>query len=93
MTLRLLDPTNETKALAIEPAVRPPSLKGKTVGFISNGKEGTKSYFAHLERMLREDFGVGEVVWRTKSNFSAPADPHIVDEIKKWQAAVTGVGD
>jgi hypothetical protein len=33
------------------------------------------------------------VVWRTKSNYSAPADPYIVDEIRRWQAVITGVGD
>ena len=91
--IRVLDPTNEMKAAGIEPAPRLPSLAGKTVGFISNGKEGTKGYFAHLDRMLREELGVGEVVWRTKSNYSAPADRHIVDEIARWQAVVTGVGD
>jgi len=32
-------------------------------------------------------------VWCTKSNYSAPADAHIVDEIKRWHAAVAGVGD
>ena len=69
------------------------SLAGKTVGFISNGKEGTKGYFAHLDRMLREELGVAQVEWRTKSNYSAPADRHIVDEIAMWQAVVTGVGD
>ena len=93
MRLQVLDPTNETKAAGVEPAVRPPSLQGKTVGFISNGKEGTKGYFAHLERMLREELGVADVVWRTKSNYSAPADAYIVDEIKRWHAVVAGVGD
>lgn len=93
MILRVLDPTNELNAVGGQAAARLSSLEGKTVGFISNGKEGTKGYFAQLERLLREDFGVAEVVWRTKSNYSAPADPHIVDEIKKWHAAVTGVGD
>jgi hypothetical protein len=93
MTLRVFDPSNEMKAAGGEPAARPSSLQGKTVGFISNGKEGTKGYFAHLERMLRQEFGVADVAWRTKSNYSAPADAHIVDEIKKWHAVVTGVGD
>ena len=65
----------------MQPAARPSSLKGKTVGFISNGKEGTKGYFAQLERMLREELGVADVILRTKSNYSAPADAHIVDEI------------
>ena len=89
----MLDPTNEMKAAGVRPAPRPSSLAGKTVGFISNGKEGTKGYFAHLERMLREELGVADVVWRTKSNYSAPADAHIVDEIRNWHAVVTGVGD
>jgi hypothetical protein len=93
MILRVLDPTNEAKAAGGQPAPRPLSLNGKTVGLISNGKEGTKGYFAHLDRMLREDLGVANVVWRTKSNYSAPADRHIIDEIKTWHAVVAGVGD
>jgi hypothetical protein len=93
MTLQVLDPTNETKAAGAQPAPRLSSLQGKTVGFISNGKEGTKGYFTHLERMLREELGVADVVWRTKSNYSAPADAYIVDEIKRWHAVVAGVGD
>jgi hypothetical protein len=91
--MRVLDPTNEMKAAGIAAAPRLPSLAGTTVGFISNGKEGTKGYFTHLERMLRDELGVAHVAWRTKSNYSAPADQHIVDEIARWQAVVTGVGD
>ena len=36
--------------------------------------------------MLREEYGVAKVVRRTKSNYSAPADAHIVAEIKQWDA-------
>ena len=91
--IQVLDPTNEMKVAGVQAAARPSSLKGKTVGFISNGKEGTKAYFAHVDRMLREELGVADVVWRTKSNYSAPADTHIADEIRNWHAVVTGVGD
>jgi hypothetical protein len=91
--IRVLDPTNEMATAGAAAAPRPLSLAGKTVGFISNGKEGTKGYFSHLDRMLREEFGVAGVVWRTKSNYSAPADKHIIDEISRWHAVVTGVGD
>jgi hypothetical protein len=93
MPFRVLDPTNEMRGGGGQPAARPSSLQGKTVGFISNGKEGTKGFFAQLERMLREEFGIAQVVWRTKSNYSAPADAHIIDEIPNWDAVVTGVGD
>jgi len=89
----VLDPTNETKTAGGQPATRPTTLQGKTVGFISNGKEGTKGYFVELERQFRDVFAVADIVWRTKSNFSAPANASIVDEIKTWQAVVAGVGD
>lgn len=93
MTIRVFDPTHELKAAGTRPAPRLISLEGKTVGFISNAKEGTKGYFTHLERLLREELKVADVVWRTKSNYSAPADAHIVDEIRNWHAVVAGVGD
>jgi hypothetical protein len=93
MIIRVLDPTNEIKAVGGQQAVRPITLEGKTIGFISNGKEGTKGYFDALEHQFRKAFGVANVAWRTKSNFSAPADASIIDEIKAWQAVVAGVGD
>jgi hypothetical protein len=93
MTLRVFDPTHEMKAAGIQAAQRLSTLQSKTVGFITNGKEGTKGFFTHLDRMLREDLGVAEVVWRQKTNYSAPADAHIIVESRKWHAAVTGIGD
>jgi hypothetical protein len=33
------------------------------------------------------------VVWRQKTNYSAPADAHIVDEARQWHVDVTGIRD
>jgi hypothetical protein len=93
MGLQVLDPTHEKAAPLGQCAPRLVSLRGKTVGIISNGKEGTKGYFAHLDRMLRQEFGVADVAIRVKSNYSAPADATIVGEIANWDAVVTGIGD
>jgi len=93
MVFQVLDPTNESTPPLGQLAPRPLSLRGKTVGFISNGKEGTKGFFAHLDRMLRQEFGVADVISRVKSNYSAPADGYIVGEIANWDAIVTGIGD
>ncbi len=93
MIIRVLDPTTEKSAPLGQPAPRLDTLQGKTIGFISNGKEGTKRFFVHLDQMLREDYGVAQVVSRTKSNYSAPADAPIVAEIKGWDAAISGIGD
>jgi hypothetical protein len=91
--MRVLDPTNEMKTTGVTLAPRLASFAGLTVGIITNAKEGTRGYFAHLDRMLREDMGVADVVWREKSNYSAPMDAHIVQELTNWHAVFTGVGD
>lgn len=93
MTFHVLDPTAEKTAPLGQAAPRLDTLKGKTVGFISNGKEGTKGFFTHLDRMLRDDLGAAEVVWRQKKNYSAPAEQEIIAETRQWHAAVTGIGD
>ncbi len=93
MTLQVLDPSSEIATALGNPAPRPVSLQGKTVGIISNGKEGTVGYFSHLGRMLRDDLGVAEVIMRVKTNYSAPADPPIVEEIRNWDAVISGIGD
>ena len=93
MVLQILDPTNEAIPPLGQLAPRLDTLAGKTIGFISNGKVGTKGFFGHLEKILREEYGVARVVSRTKSNYSAPADAHIVAEIRQWDAVVSGIGD
>lgn len=93
MTIRVLNPTSESKVTALEPAPRLQSLKGKTVGLISNGKEGTAGFFAHVDRLLRERYQVAEVILRTKSNYSAPAEDEIIDEAGNWDLAISGLGD
>ena len=93
MTIEILDPTAETAATGGRPAPRLSSLAGKTVGIISNGKEGTKGYFAHVDHLLRSELGVARVDFCTKANYSAPAEAAVIARIKSWDAVVAGVGD
>lgn len=93
MPIRVLDPTHETDAPQVGVAPRLAGLRGTTIGFVSNGKEGTKGFFRHLEQLLVEEHGVARVVTRVKSNYSAPADKHIADEMTQWHAVVSGIGD
>ncbi len=89
----VLDPSYEEQPAAAVLPPRPRSLAGATVGFISNGKASTRPYFDHLERLLREEWHVAEVVRRTKSNYSAPAETELIDEAATWAALFAGVGD
>ncbi len=91
--MQILDPSHEEGATEFAPAARLAGLEGATVGVISNGKEGTKAFFEAFEKELRQRYGVAQVVLRTKSNYSAPADAALMDEAKRWHALVAGVGD
>ena len=92
MTFRVLDPT-AGEAGRHRPARATPRLaQGQDGGFISNGKEGPRALRPSREDAA-EDYGVAKVVSRTKSNYGAPADAHIVAEIRKWDAVVSGIGD
>lgn len=91
--MEILNPTHEEAAAAFVPAARLPALEGATVGVVSNGKEGTAKFFGAFAEMLRDGYGVGRVVLREKSNYSAPADDAIMAEARSWDALVAGVGD
>jgi len=93
MSIEVLDPSHESDARAFAPAKRLATLTGATVGIISNGKKGTKPFFDALERELVEGYGVARVVRLTKSNYSAPAEPELINEAERWQALISGVGD
>ncbi len=93
MSLQVLNPTSEEVIEEWSLAKRLSTLEGATVGFISNGKEGTDRFFSSLTGVLYEQFSVAEVVLTTKSNYSAPADQTLIDEARNWHAVVTGVGD
>ncbi len=91
--MQVLDPTHEADVVGLVPPPRLDALAGKTVGLISNGKQGTKSFFAAIEAELRETHGVADVIWRTKGNYSAPAPEAIMAEAQQWDALISGVGD
>ena len=91
--MEILDPTHEADAGGFALASRMSALDGATVGIISNGKKNTIPFFDAFEDELRSKYGVAEVVRRTKSNYSAPADAHLVDEAEGWDAVIAGIGD
>jgi hypothetical protein len=93
MPIHVLDPTSEANIEQRQAAARLTSLKGKTIGLISNGKEGTAGFFAHLEKLLYEQCDVAAVVLRIKSNYSAPADSQIIEEAASWDGVISGIGD
>lgn len=93
MSIEVLDPTHEEDAGEFVLARRLATLEGATIGFISNGKEGTRGFFDALSRQLMEEHAVASVVRLTKSNYSAPAGAAILEQAAGWDAVLAGVGD
>ena len=93
MNIEFLDPTHEASSSEVSLAPRLKTIKGTTIGIISNNKRGTVPFFDAFEKELIENHGVSNVVRRIKSNYSAPADPEIVEEMTNWDAVISGVGD
>lgn len=93
MSIEILDPTHEGASLDFAMATRLGGLSGATVGIISNGKVGTKPFFDAIERELLDNYGVAQVVRRTKGNYSAPAEAELLREAEQWDALIAGIGD
>jgi hypothetical protein len=91
MAIEVLDPTYGGGAAAFALAARLDTLRGRTVGIVSNGKRGTRPFFAALEQQLA--LAGASVVWHTKSNYSAPAEAAIMADAGRWDAAFAGIGD
>ena len=88
MSIEFLDPTHEESSGEFLAAARLETMLGTTVGIISNNKKGTLPFFDAFEKELFETYGVSKVVRRIKSNYSAPADPHIVEKMAEWDAVI-----
>ena len=93
MTIHVLNPTYDEAAGDFAAAPRLEPGHEITVGIISNGKHGTRPFFDALADELQQAHGVTAVVRTVKPNYSAPAGDDILDEARRWNALVAGIGD
>jgi len=91
--MELLDPSHEQDREVRGPAPRLGTVRGATIGVISNGKEKTVPCFDLMAELLIERHGVAQVVRRVKANYSAPAEAELMAEAMGWDAVLSGVGD
>ena len=73
-------------------------LQGQTVGVLWNGKPNADNLFREVERRLRREFGVKEVIWANKAVEAAgpslPATEAIYNRLSSGAVAVlAGSGD
>jgi hypothetical protein len=83
----LVNPLDETPRAAGRPAPRLDSLAGKTIGLLDISKWGGSFFLDHLEKALKDRYGVGQVVRVIKPTFTKPAPGALIDRLVKAECA------
>ena len=91
----LINPMDETAHVRAVPAPRLDSLAGKTLGLLDISKPGGNLFLDHLERLLLQRIGVGQVVRVTKPTFTKPAPAEVIDRLVRAgsQAVIEALAD
>jgi hypothetical protein len=93
MSLRVLDPTVEVAVASSASPDRLASLQGCTIGLLDNGKIRVRGLLDHMEKLLRSQYGVANVLRFHKSDASRPAPAEVIADMKQCDAVISAVGD
>jgi hypothetical protein len=93
MSIRVLDPTVETAPAKAGATTRLTSLAGRTIGLLDNDKINVRPLLDHMERILRAQYGVHDVVRLRKPDFSRPAPASVLAAMQGCEAIISAVGD
>lgn len=85
----LVNPLDETARQKGSPAPRLSTLQGKRIGLLDISKPGGSVFLDQLERLLKERYGVAEVVRVLKPTFTKPAPDDVIRRLS--DAGVDGV--
>ena len=91
--MELLDPTTGASAQSIAWAPRPADLTGTRVALIENTKYNSDQLLHRIGEILKTEYGVSDTKMFRKKNASVPAHQEIIDEVKRYDVMVAGVGD
>ena len=91
----LINPMNEATREAGRPAPRLDALSGKRIALLDISKPGGSVFLDRVERLLRESYGVADVLRERKPTFTKPAPDGVIEKITRWKpdAVVEGLAD
>jgi len=78
MPITLVNPLDETHRPPSTAAPRLETLAGKTIGLLDISKPGGNVFLDHLERLLKQRYGVADVVRAMKPTFTRPAPDAVI---------------
>jgi hypothetical protein len=92
--IRVLSPVGEVKTESVLIPPLPDQWRGLSIGFLDNTKPNFDRLVEEMGALLRDRYGVREVVHRKKANASTPAAPEIVADLAKaCDVVFAGSGD
>lgn len=93
MPVTLIHPGNESKALAAPPPARLSSLSGRKIGLLDISKPGGNLFLDRLEAILRERYGVAEVMRARKPTFTKSAPAEVIEQLRSVDAVIEALAD
>ena len=82
-TIRVLSPVGEVLKQTFSVPRLPGDLSGRTVGFLDNTKSNFDRLTEEMGALLRERYGVSQVLHLRKANAATPAAPGLLAELAK----------
>ena len=95
MPITLVNPLDETQRVVSKPARRITTLTGAKIGLLDISKPGGSIFLDHLERMLKDRYGVASVFRATKPTFTKPAPDSLIEKLvaAKCDAVIEALAD
>jgi hypothetical protein len=89
----LINPMNETLVKASAPPPRLPSLAGKKIGLLDISKPGGSHFLNRLETILRERYGVSEIIRARKPTYTKKAPDAVIEQLRGADAVIEALAD
>jgi hypothetical protein len=93
MPITLIHPGNESNPQAAPPPARLHSLSGKKIGLLDISKPGGNLFLDRMEQILRERYGVAEVIRARKPTFAKVAPPAVIEQLRSMDAVIEALAD
>ncbi len=95
MSITLVNPLDEAPRVRSKPATRLDSMSGKTIGLLDISKTGGSIFLDHLEQLLKQRYGVAEIVRAMKPTFTKPVPDAVIERLlqTKCDAVIEALAD
>ncbi len=89
----LVNPLDERSRERRAPAPRLDSLEGKTLALLDISKPGGKAFLDRMEHLLKERYGVAEVVREIKPTYTKPAPGALLERLALMDGVIEALAD